>query len=115
MIWTAEGGPFAFGTTFAQITFSGGLPVNPSVTLNPPGSKWRIILHLHVYYDNATIAASTSIQTKLVCTNNSPGDVPDSIRTFHTGVKSSAAESWFPMSIEVLYTVSQTGGDVIVP
>ncbi len=55
IISTANGGAYVLTAAFAQFTFSGGSPVNPTLTLNPPGSTWRIILYQHLYFNNATL------------------------------------------------------------
>ncbi len=109
-------GLYELTTSSSQYIFNGsGSAISPLLTLNPPGSKWRITCTQHLRFDGLTYASGSSLSIKLRRTNNSPADLTNSYRFLNTGPRSNADGTWVIHTMEVLYTVTQTGGDIIAP
>lgn len=105
----------AYSLTNSAATYDFGT-TDPTITLTPAYSVWQITMSQKLKYNGATFAANRTVTTKLRRTNNTAADVSNSTDDqTTTDIVTTKTETFTTINTVLTYTVTASGGDVIVP
>ena len=97
----ASGTAYTLTTGFAQVVFG---TLSPQLVL-PAAGKWLLMARVTAYFLNDTDASQTTLSLKLTRSNNSPGDVANSLTNIATFATAGGVANGFSATLPpVIYT-----------